>query len=219
MRNNARSHLNGLQRANPELCARTNQAMLRGLMGAPVTTDPSSNGSRTKGIVALVITICAIVAFDLTTKAWAWSTVKDGPAITLIENWAYFEFGFNTGSAFSFLADAAYARHVFIAVTLVALGYMGFLAATLPPKMRWAFIAIGAVMGGALGNLHDRLFRISEVGGEMRHGVVDFIKVYYWPNKPWPTFNVADVALVVGLAALLLFLGRGSEQAAQKKDE
>jgi signal peptidase II len=69
-------------------------------------------------------------------------------------------------------------------------------------------VAIGLVSAGALGNLHDRLFRTMEVVGGVRHGVVDFIKIYYWPGKAWPTFNVADIALVVGVGLLLIYLSR-----------
>ena len=64
------------------------------------------------------------------------------------------------------------------------------------------------VASGALGNLHDRFVRTMVVDGVERYGVVDFIKVYYWKGKPWPTFNIADVALVAGVALLLWFLLR-----------
>ena len=76
---------------------------------------------------------------------------------------------------------------------------------------------IALVMGGALGNLHDRLFRMMETRGEMRHGVVDFIKVFYWPGKEWPTFNVADVALVVGVGLLFVFLSKHGDALDKKK--
>jgi signal peptidase II len=163
------------------------------------------------GVVAIV------VALDLWTKAWAWHTLRDGQVVTVIENWAYFEFGFNTGSAFSFLRDASYARATFIGVTLLALAYMGKLTMTLPTRFAGAFVAIALVMGGALGNLHDRLFRMMETRGEMRHGVVDFIKVFYWPGKEWPTFNVADVALVVGVGLLFVFLSKHGDALDKKK--
>ena len=50
-----------------------------------------------------------------------------------------------------------------------------------------------------------------EIRGEARHGVVDFIKVFYWKDSPWPTFIVADVALVAGVALLFIFLTRHGE--------
>jgi signal peptidase II len=48
--------------------------------------------------------------------------------------------------------------------------------------------------------------------------VVDFIKVYYWPDKVWPTFNVADIALVVGVGLLFIFLTRHGDALDPPKD-
>jgi len=157
------------------------------------------------------------VALDLWTKAWAWESLRTGPPIVLIERWAYLEFGFNTGSAFSLLRDAAWARGVFIVVTILALLYMGKLTVSLPTKWTSGFVAIALVSAGALGNLHDRIFRTMEVVGGVRHGVVDFIKVYYWPGKAWPTFNVADISLVVGVGLLLIYLSRHGDALDAKK--
>lgn len=189
------------------------------------TTDPSVSPSpgpvqptrsdvdppRIRRIIELVVVVALVLVADLWSKAWAWNNLRDGHSETVIERWAYFEFGFNTGSAFSFLRDAAYARVTFIVVTILALLYMARLAATLPTRFRVAFVAVALVSGGALGNLHDRLVRVMELRGEMRYGVVDFIKVYYWPGKVWPTFNVADIALVVGVGLLFVFLARHGE--------
>lgn len=167
----------------------------------------------------LAVVIAAVtVALDLWSKAWAWDNLREGESVTVIDNWAYFEFGFNTGSAFSFLRDASYARVVFILVTLLALGYMVKLALTLPTRWKSAYVAIAMVAGGAMGNLHDRLVRMIELRGEMRYGVVDFIKVFYWPEKPWPTFNVADIALVAGVALLFIFLTKHGDAVDAKKE-
>lgn len=97
---------------------------------------------------------------------------------------------------------------------------------------------LALMSGGAIGNLVDRLVRVDlvtlpiydripfwalvqhprEVGDAIsrgrlraelpRHGVVDFLVVHYWPGKRWPTFNVADVCLVVGVGLFLLYLLR-----------
>lgn len=160
----------------------------------------------------LVIGITAVfLAIDLLTKQWAWDNLRDGTSVTVVSNWVYYEFGFNTGSAFSFLSDASWSRMFFIGVTFAALGYMAYLTRSLPTRFTSPFVAIGLVASGALGNLHDRFVRVLEIGGEERHGVVDFIKVFYWEGKPWPTFNVADVALVVGVGLLLIFLFRNGD--------
>lgn len=172
----------------------------------PAEPPPPEGPPRSTRLVQVAVLAIVTVALDLWTKAWAWDTLREGKVITVVENWAYFEFGFNTGSAFSLGRDAGWARTAFIIVTLLALVYMGRLATTLPTRFGVAFASVALVSGGAIGNLHDRLFRIMDVRGEMRHGVVDFIKIFYWPGKVWPTFNVADVALVVGVGLLLIFL-------------
>lgn len=174
-------------------------------MDATQPTDGPSRASR----LWLVVALTAIsLILDLWSKSWAWENLREGPGVTVVENWVYYEFGFNTGSAFSLLRDASWARVTFIGVTVIAVLYMARLAMTLPTKWASPFIAVALVSGGALGNLHDRLVRIMEVRGEERYGVVDFIKVHYWPDKVWPTFNIADVALVVGVGLLLVFLTR-----------
>jgi len=175
---------------------------------SPAPRLPVSEPPRSRRIALLAVSAVVVLALDLWSKAWAWEHLREGQVVTVMENFLYFEFGFNTGSAFSFLREAEYGRALFIVVTLVALAYMGRLAATLPTRWPSAYVAIALVSGGALGNLHDRIFRQMELRGELRHGVVDFIKVFYWPDKPWPTFNVADVALVVGVGLLFIFLTR-----------
>lgn len=182
--------------------------MLRAAMADAPAPDLAATDEppRQKRIVLLAIVAAITLGLDLWSKAWAWENLREGKTVTVIKNWAYFEFGFNTGSAFSFLRDASYARVVFILVTILALAYMVKLARTLPTRWGSAYVAIALVSGGALGNLHDRLVRIMDVRGEDRYGVVDFIKVFYWPNQPWPTFNVADIALVFGVGLLFIFL-------------
>ena len=171
-------------------------------------TEPSR--AQRLGLAAVVATIG--LALDLVTKAWAWNNLRLSPPRTIVDGWFYLEFGFNTGSAFSLFHDFTWARTLFIVVTLVALAYMARLAATIPTRSASGFVAAGLIASGALGNLHDRLFRVMPIDGELRHGVVDFIKFYYWPGKSWPTFNVADIALVVGVGILLLYIGRHGDE-------
>lgn len=174
---------------------------------APDPNDPPGPPRARRYWMVGVITVGMLV-LDLVTKQWAWDNLREGAVTTVIENWFYFEFGFNTGSAFSLLRDASWSRMLFIGITFLALIYMAHLARTLPTRFGSAFVAIGMVASGALGNLHDRFLRTMIVDGVERYGVVDFIKIYYWEGKPWPTFNIADVALVGGVILLLWFLLR-----------
>lgn len=170
--------------------------------------DEPARGSR----IALTAAVAALsLALDLGTKAWAWNTLRDAPGWIVRKGLLHFEFAFNTGSAFGFLRDASWSRFFFIAITLAAIGYLARLVQTLPAKGKAAFVAIGLIAGGALGNLYDRLFRVYEGA----YGVVDFIVVFYWPGQRWPAFNIADAVLVAGVILFLLVLPKGEPQPAR----
>jgi signal peptidase II len=133
----------------------------------------------------------AIVAADLATKAWISSAFRMGEAreVTPFFNLVL---AHNTGAAFSFLADAGgWQRWFFTGVAVV----ISIVLAVLLPRQRdpWLSAALALVLGGALGNLYDRL----TLGR-----VVDFIQIhaggYYWP-----AFNVADSAITVGVVLLV----------------
>ena len=102
----------------------------------------------------------------------------------------------NRGAAFGFLshADLPYQPALFVALSVVALAAIGYYALRLPLGNRLAQLALALVLGGALGNLIDRV----------RLGyVIDFVDVY-WKSHHWPAFNVADSAISVGVCLLVL---------------
>ena len=106
----------------------------------------------------------------------------------------------NRGAAFGFLsnADLPYQSVLFAILSLVALGAIAAYALKLPAAQRWPQIALALIMGGAVGNLIDRL----------AYGyVIDFVDVY-WRVYHWPAFNVADSCISVGVAMLILDLLR-----------
>ncbi|WP_024929498.1 signal peptidase II [Methylophilus sp. OH31] len=100
----------------------------------------------------------------------------------------------NTGAAFSFLANAGGWQHgFFTAVSTLASAVMVYLLAKHPQKKLFCF-GLALVLGGALGNLYDRL----TLGY-----VVDFL-LFYYQQWAWPAFNVADSAICVGVGLLML---------------
>ena len=116
-----------------------------------------------------------------------------------IENYWHFRYVENPGAAwglFGNLPDSV-RRPFFHLVSLVALGFIGFMYVRLTPDQRRVRWALALVAGGALGNFVDRL---------LRGYVIDFFD-WHWRNQPsmrWPTFNVADAAICVGVGLLLL---------------
>ena len=100
----------------------------------------------------------------------------------------------NTGAAFSFLAGAAgWQRWFFVTLGLVATGFIVWMLRSHPAQKLFCF-AVTMIMGGALGNVVDRLL----------HGyVVDFIQVH-WRGWYFPSFNVADSAITLGAILLIV---------------
>ena len=110
---------------------------------------------------------------------------------------------YNTGAAFSFLRDAGgWQRWLFAALSVGVSVFIVVWLRRIPRDEKWLACALALVLGGAAGNLVDRLFRASG-------GVVDFIDVYY-ASWHWPAFNVADSAISIGAVMLLWSTLRGS---------
>ncbi len=109
---------------------------------------------------------------------------------------------FNPGAAFSFLADAGgWQRWFFTGLALVVAVAITVWLARLPRGERWTAAALALILGGALGNAWDRI----------RHGhVVDFIDLYYG-QWHWPAFNIADSAITVGAAIIVVLALRGEK--------
>lgn len=174
-------------------------------MPEPLNAPDPSRRSR---LVLTLVVMIATLALDLWSKSWAWENLRHKRPVMIIDPLVEFSFSFNLGAAFGFLNSVSWSRVFFIVVTLLALIYMVWLALSLPTRRSYGFVAVGLIAAGASGNLHDRLVRTNDAGA---YGVVDFIKVNYPWGGSWPTFNVADVLLLLGVATLLLYLRREAD--------
>jgi signal peptidase II len=131
-----------------------------------------------------------VVIADQLTKAWALHTLDDGQ-IVLIDGVLNFRLFFNTGASFSLFAKGG------AVIGLVVIGVVIIIFFALRDAgHRLDAVALGLVLGGAIGNLLDRMFRGD---GFLDGAVVDFVNVPFFA-----TFNVADIAINVGVALLLL---------------
>ncbi|GAB4100429.1 signal peptidase II [Sinomonas halotolerans] len=147
---------------------------------------------------AALLAVLAVLAYaaDQLTKAWVTSTMVEGERIPVLPPLLHWHYIRNSGAAFSIGEDVTW---VFtIVMSVVAVGIVVFARRVHSPA--WA-AGLGLVLGGALGNLTDRLFREPSFG--MGH-VVDFIAL---PN--FAIFNVADSAVVSGVALVCLLTLRG----------
>ena len=155
--------------------------------GVAETRGGTTSHARTAWVVAALI---GIVAIDQLTKAWAVSALADGPK-HVIGDFLVFDLSRNSGSAFSrfqgytpVLAVLAIAIAVFVA------------RAVRQATDRWMLVGLVLVLGGALGNLVDRLARSP---GFLRGHVVDFVAVGWYP-----VFNFADSCITVGAIVLIV---------------
>lgn len=101
----------------------------------------------------------------------------------------------NYGAAFSFLSDqSGWQRWFFTAIALLITALLTYWMSKLSVKDKWNNIAYSLIIGGALGNVFDRIV----------HGfVIDYLDVY-WGTYHWPAFNLADSAICIGAAMIVL---------------
>lgn len=149
-----------------------------------------------------------VVVLDQYTKGLAQSALEYGRPREVF-SWFNLTLQYNTGAAFSFLSDAGgWQRYFFSVVAVVISAVLVVWLYRMPRQQRLLALALALILGGALGNVWDRLL--------LGH-VVDFISVHYG-GRYFPAFNIADSAISVG-AALMIFdslFGQEDGEAAQR---
>lgn len=133
-----------------------------------------------------------VALVDQVSKHWI-TTWMEATPLHRVNDYFDLVLAHNEGAAFSFLADAGgWQRYFFSGIALAALLFMGMLIHRHADNRRFCF-GLSLIMGGALGNLLDRV----RVGT-----VTDFIQ-WHVGNHYWPAFNLADSAITLGVAVLL----------------
>jgi signal peptidase II len=149
-----------------------------------------------------------VVVLDQYTKGLAQSALEYGRPVEVF-SWFNLTLQYNKGAAFSFLSDAGgWQRYFFSVVAVVISAVLVVWLYRMPRQQRLLALALALILGGALGNVWDRLV--------LGH-VVDFISVHYG-GYYFPAFNIADSAISIG-AALMIFdslFGQESGEAAQR---
>jgi len=136
------------------------------------------------------IAMLVVLLVDLLTKEWALNRLSGGRTIDVV--WTLrFNLHFNTGIAFSQMTG--FGEFVGVLAIIVAAVLLWW---SRKQELPMALTAIGLIVGGALGNVVDRLFRGE---GWMHGAVVDFVD-FQW----FPIFNVADMGVTVGASLLVL---------------
>lgn len=168
---------------------------------------PTSAHRRTVLVVAVAV---LVVALDAISKALVVAKLSDHAPARFAGGLVYVDLSRNTGAAFSLGRGATVVFSVIALVVVVTIVRVSSRLVSTP----WA-LALGLILGGAAGNLGDRLFRAP---GPLRGAVVDWISVFEPNGGAWPIFNLADAAIVCGgiCAVLLMLTGRDIARAGQR---
>ena len=174
----------------------------------PAGTPAEAPQHSTAKYVLFAVVAVLFTAFDQITKIWIQNNVElYREEIPVIGGFLSIVHAENTGAAFGILNDSPYRMWVFAAFTVVAVGVLFQMLWQLPSNDRLQNVALGLITSGAVGNAIDRVHKQS---------VTDFIKVYtdneaastFFVDKfgtsQWPSFNIADAAIVVGLVLFFI---------------
>ena len=178
--------------------ARLTSAKLRCASAPTSTSAVTGMGKR----AALLFLTLAVIATDVITKRWALHRLSDGTSLELLGGLVPITLAFNRGAAFG-LTIGNDPRWFFIPVTVIAIVFLVLLIRQAGPTEPGRAAAGALVLGGAFGNLFDRV--------RWDRGVVDFIGPIDLGFMDWPIFNVADMGITCGAILLAIsFFGEDS---------
>lgn len=147
---------------------------------------------RMRFVIPIAVLMVSLFA-DQASKAWARSSLEVGHPVPVVHGFWDWELAFNPGAAFSMFEDGT-KRVVLSVFGVIATMVIGWMIVRSKPDRRVERIALALIASGAVGNLIDRIGQ----------GVVtDFVR-WRWHDHRWPIFNVADAALLIGVAVLLI---------------
>jgi signal peptidase II len=153
-------------------------------------------GFPTKYFILFFTTVLVLV-LDQWTKKLIHTQFRWGESVPVLDSIFSLTYVRNQGAAFGMLhrAPAWFRDPFFIVIPVIALFVIVFLLSRLNNRQRWTATALSLILGGALGNLIDRL----------RFGyVIDFLDFHWKEIYHWPAFNVADSCIVVGVSIMFL---------------
>ena len=173
------------------------------MTGSERERAPSRDLLGISGLLRWLSLSALIVVLDQVTKWYAVQHLSYGERIPVIAGFFDWTMAYNTGVAFSMFADGeAWTRWGLSGFAVVVSIGFAIALARLHKHERISALAFALVIGGAVGNIIDRV--------RLGH-VIDFI-LWYWRDYHWPAFNIADSAIVCGAAVLILFSWRDTKK-------
>ena len=162
--------------------------------------------SRTTDNRPILLLISALVIIlDRLSKIWIVHHIRPGYAITIIPRVFRLTHVLNTGAAFSLFADSLsplVVRNSLIAFSVIAVLIVSVLLWRAGRELTLTGVALAMILGGAIGNLYDRV-RLSYV--------IDFLEVHI-VHYHWPDFNIADSCIVIGACLLIIEIFRPQQE-------
>lgn len=157
-----------------------------------MSSEEATNGGFTKAVV-LLLTALAILVADQLTKALVVANLGIGEKAGVLGDLVQIWHAQNRGAAFSLFQGGTL---LFLVVSVLSIGMVAYFHRSLRDRTPWLHVVLGIILGGTLGNFIDRL----------RQGyVTDWLSVGIGDTR-WPTFNVADSSVVVGIGILVVYL-------------
>ncbi len=156
-------------------------------------SHPMSPVKHEHGALVWLIVSGVVLLLDQLSKYWVLTTLPEHTAVPVFEGWWNWFRSYNTGAAFSFLADAGgWQKYFFVGLALAVTGLLAYWLSKTPRRHWQIALPYALVIGGAVSNVIDRL---------VRGHVVDFIQ-WFWRDFYWPAFNLADAAIVAGAVGI-----------------
>jgi len=157
-----------------------------------VSSAGPTYGRFTKAVILLLTALVILIA-DQLTKALVVANLAIGERARLLGDVVQVWHAQNRGAAFSLFQGGTV---VFLVVSVLSIGMVAYFHRSLRDRTPWLHVVLGIILGGTLGNFIDRL----------RQGyVTDWLSVGIGDTR-WPTFNVADSSVVVGIGILVVYL-------------
>jgi lipoprotein signal peptidase len=196
------------------------------------STDPTADGPNAPrapraGFLFLGTVTAVALLLDAATKAWIEIKMSSGWFVALVPNTLFLRLAYNPGGAWSLMrqTDTAIRTPFFVCVSVLATAFIVSLYSRIAPTQRALKWGLPLVLGGALGNLVDRLVRGQVVDFVEYHGtwvtaVNEFIQRMYksWiVTDQWPTFNVADVWICIGVGLMAVDMFTSSRRIARER--
>ena len=170
--------------------------------------------SAATGKIVFAFTACTVLFLDLWTKARFFSFEAIGVRDEIIKDFFYISSASNSGGVFSVLEDQT---TLLVILSILALMVVSVILIRLKGHALWLHIGLALIVGGALGNLYDRMLLETPMG-DKAHFVRDFILTIFWGYE-YPVFNVADVCICIGAAMIALKLILTGERKHERKSQ